>query len=224
MADWTPTNLDPVGDPAQAQRSTLEALAKALDEEWSKATMTGAERVKAALVAYRRETRVPLRTRAQVDAELVEQVRAYARESALQSDECAVTLRGLLSEPTAPTPAPCSCEVIRKWNCPVHGSAQTHGPSSDDHGQSPPARAAAGATFSDLPDPDERECNCNQALALKESFARFVYYNLGGWLTNDVDRERWREMRWLPDDVRARVESYHEQRATTGSIPDWCRR
>lgn len=182
-------------NPQLATPETMAWLCEAF-EQWD-ALFDSEERrvhwvkhVRPALDAYRRETRVPLRTRAEVDAEIAATVRTAiaagatsgashnAAGSKLQSD-----LRRLCAEPLSPTPAPCSCQVIRKWDCPEHGSAKTHGPRSVDAHGSSPDRAAAGATYPDgdppgpcppdCPDclPDPEPCGCEETEALKEQLS-----------------------------------------------------
>lgn len=202
----------------EASVETMRRLAEAVDKFWNApmdaaVTMAAHGAVADALAAYRSEI-APLRTRAEVDSEIAAAVRECygkrAREEPLLPrhlwNEKALRLIDLCREPTAP-----------EASGPPSASAAKE--STDKAG----AEEGAAYRESHACHPDERECNCNQALALKEQFARFVYYNFGGWLTNDADREaRWDEMRYLPEDVRARVEGYHAQRVATGEIPQWC--
>lgn len=237
----------------EASVETLRRLAEAVDT----AVRPGhaglaADIVSDALAAYRAEI-APLRTRAEVDAEIVERVRLAERVApagAMMWDEMLRRdLQTLCREPTAPEAEPGESgtpetvrDIIRDWQRadPHLGNAMLRrlvtALENERTSGSPSASAAKESTDMAGADggaanpeshachPDERECNCNQALALKEQFARFVYYNFGGWLTNDADREtRWDEMRHLPEDVRARVDGYHAQRVATGEIPQWCK-
>lgn len=58
--------------------------------------------------------------------------------------------------------------------------------------------------------------------ALTESFARFIYYNFGGWLLAG-DELKWRGLRHVPDCVADRVHAIHAEHARTGVLPEWCR-
>lgn len=140
-------------NPQFASPETMRALCEAIlavDDEPTAFVMWNARPelsapVRTALAAYRRETRVPLRTRAEVDAELGDLCRQYYAGSG-------GTQQSLLS-------------IHERLKTVSHEAfaEQPHGPSSVDTHGSPPARAAAGAT-STAPE----RCSCDEALELRK--------------------------------------------------------
>jgi hypothetical protein len=149
-----------MSDPTPERIAAALALAEAVDAYDTKATEETAKAHQVTLAAYRATAPKPLRTRAEVDAEIGEQVRLYVAAYRVQSDECAVTLRKLCQEPTA-DPKP-------------------YGSSSDESPSSPRVDAAAGAAYSPANritdhDADQREpledpeaCGCEQSDDLKD--------------------------------------------------------
>lgn len=62
--------------------------------------------------------------------------------------------------------------------------------------------------------------SCGEPLEVEETFARFIYYNFGGWLENDP--QKWRGLRHVPVNVEERVVEIHEEHKRTGKLPEWC--
>ena len=101
----TPATAD--RDPSKATRATLEALAEAVEQQ------EGIEHylspnVERALAAYRSEIRPKLRSRAEVDAEIVSVCRLKRPQFPWLTQGLADDLSRLISEPTThdPSPAP----------------------------------------------------------------------------------------------------------------------
>jgi hypothetical protein len=145
------------GLPTPERIAAALALAEAVEDLFPSALPL---HIKHYVDAYRATAPKPLRTRAEVDAEIGERVRLYVAAYRVQSDECAVTLRKLCQEPTA-DPKP-------------------YGSSSDESPSSPRVDAAAGAAYSTANritdhDADQREpledpeaCGCEQSDDLKD--------------------------------------------------------
>lgn len=113
------------------------------------------------LSAYRRELK-PLRTRAEVDAEIAGLVRGANRLGAgngIRSMLYADKLAALCSEPLAPDPTETGACPPECPECP-----KPYGPSSVDSADcSPSSVPAAGATFS-----EPEACGCEQSDDLKD--------------------------------------------------------
>jgi len=63
--------------------------------------------------------------------------------------------------------------------------------------------------------------SCGEPIEVEETFARFVYYNFGGWLkTGD---HKWVMLRHLPAQVAERIDEIHEEFTRTGQLPEWCK-
>lgn len=66
--------------------------------------------------------------------------------------------------------------------------------------------------------------SCGEPIQAEEVFARFVYYNFGGWL-NPINKSynKWRGLRHLPDNVAERITEIYEEHQRTGILPEWCK-
>ena len=88
-----------------ASRETLERLARALDTHHLDAPVSGDRMLMDALAAWRAEITPPLRTRAEVDAEIANLMRGVYRAGvgavSYSADE-SLRLSRLCTEPTAP--------------------------------------------------------------------------------------------------------------------------
>jgi hypothetical protein len=139
----------------KASPETMARLCEAIDQRLRR---TGAEpphEWAAELAAYRAETTPPLRSRAEVDAEIVTEARLYWAGPRTATPLRERRLNALCAEPTAPEPAP-SAEPYR-----VHDLRNTF-------------------TSHDQDTREERPCGCEEAEALKRSL-REIRTEIGIW-------------------------------------------
>jgi hypothetical protein len=110
-----------------------------------------------AFPAYRATAPKPLRTRAEVDADLAACARLWVSEKNVEVNvQNWRRMQALCSEPLAPDPADTGACPPECPECP-----QPYGPSSVDSSV-PPPEPAAGATLSDV-----EACSCEESEALK---------------------------------------------------------